>query len=185
MPQITVNQVTAKKKSLRKARHQLAPILSLPARDVLQHPKHIRSGSFNAMPNKNIARLRIFAWYWLPVYLYMGLIYSLSSQSEPSVPSFLLLNDKITHFFEYALLGLLLIRAMKKEYLKPSLTTLKLIALLVAALYGASDELHQGFTSGREADFSDWLVDFCGSAFGSFCAYSRFWPWEAKKALTP
>ena len=110
----------------------------------------------------------------------MGLIYHLSAQSEPEVPSFLLLNDKVTHFFEYALLGLLLIRALKKEYFsrhkdgipalsgKFNLTGLKLIALLIAAAYGASDEFHQGFIIGRKADFYDWLVDLYGSAFGSF-----------------
>ena len=110
----------------------------------------------------------------------MGLIYHLSAQSEPEVPSFLLLNDKVTHFFEYALLGLLLIRALKKEYFsrhkdgipalsgKFNLTGLKLIALLIAAAYGASDEFHQGLIIGRKADFYDWLVDLYGSAFGSF-----------------
>ena len=110
----------------------------------------------------------------------MGLIYHLSAQSEPEVPSFLLLNDKVTHFFEYALLGLLLIRALKKEYIsrhkdgipalsgKFNLTGLKLIALLIAAAYGASDEFHQGFIIGRKADFFDWLVDLYGSTFGSF-----------------
>ena len=110
----------------------------------------------------------------------MGLIYHLSAQSEPEVLSFLLLNDKVTHFFEYALLGLLLIRALKKEYFsrhkdgipalsgKFNLTGLKLIALLIAAAYGASDEFHQGFIIGRKADFYDWLVDLYGSAFGSF-----------------
>ena len=110
----------------------------------------------------------------------MGLIYHLSAQSEPEVLSFLLLNDKVTHFFEYALLGLLLIRALKKEYIsrhkagipallgKFNLTGLKLIALLIAAAYGASDEFHQGFIIGRKADFYDWLVDLYGSAFGSF-----------------
>jgi len=113
-------------------------------------------------------RLKTFAWYWLPVCLYMGLIYHLSAQSEPEVLSFLLLNDKVTHFFEYALLGLLLIRALKKEYFKFNHTGLKLIALLIAAAYGASDEFHQGFIIGRTADFSDWLVDLYGSAFGSF-----------------
>jgi len=110
----------------------------------------------------------------------MGLIHHLSAQSEPEVLSFLLLNDKVTHFFEYALLGLLLIRALKKEYFsrhkdgipalsgKFNLTGLKLIALLIAAAYGASDEFHQGFIIGRKADFYDWLVDLYGSAFGSF-----------------
>ena len=111
----------------------------------------------------------------------MGLIYYVSAQSEPGVPSILLWNDKITHFLEYALLGLLLIRALKKEYFsrhkvgipalsgKFNLTGLKLIALLIAAAYGASDEFHQGFVIGRKADFFDWLVDFYGAAFGSFC----------------
>lgn len=118
---------------------------------------------------KKPVRLKTFIRYWLPVYLYMGLIYHISAQSRPRVPSFLLWNDKVTHFLEYTLLGLLLIRALKKEYFNFNLTSLKLIALLIAAAYGASDEFHQRFAAGRNADFFDWLVDVCGSAFGSFC----------------
>mgnify|MGYP001583723598 CR=1 FL=1 len=174
----------------------------------------------------------------------MGLIYYFSAQSKPAVPSFLLWNDKITHFLEYALLGLLLIRALKKEYFKGggkhkilssatgdgsegvpaplprgdserserqrggspygqensdikvipnkmrnflefNLTGLKLIALLIATAYGASDEFHQGFIIGRKADFFDWLVDFYGSAFGSFCISIKEWSWGRKKSSNP
>lgn len=141
-----------------------------------------------------IMRLKIFIRYWLPVYLYMGLIYHISAQSKPAVPSFLLWNDKITHFLEYALLGLLLTRALKKEYFsrqkvgipalsgKLNLTNLKLIALLIAAAYGAGDELHQRFVVGRQADFFDWLVDFYGSAFGSFCIVRKEWSLRRKKS---
>lgn len=115
----------------------------------------------------------------------MGLIYHLSAQSKPAVPSFLLWNDKITHFLEYAALGLLLIRALKKEYFKFNLTSLKFIALLIAAAYGASDEFHQRFVVGRQADFFDWLVDFYGSAFGSFCISIKEWSWGRKKSSNP
>ena len=97
----------------------------------------------------------------------MGLIFYLSSQTIPPVPSFLLRNDKISHFLEYALLGLLLSRALDKEYSQGNLLALEGIALAIAILYAASDEFHQKFTLGRQADFFDWLVDSLGSAFGT------------------
>ncbi|MEK7449793.1 MAG: VanZ family protein [Planctomycetota bacterium] len=49
--------------------------------------------------------------YWLPVYLYAGLIFYLSGISLPTVPVKMPAIDKIAHFFEYAILGLLIYRA--------------------------------------------------------------------------
>lgn len=141
----------------------LAPArLILPAPDARQ-PTPIKTGVESGK----------FLFYWLPVYLYMGLIFYLSSQSRPPVPSIMLRWDKITHFFEYAVLGLLLIRALNKEYPGRSFLALKLTALAVSAIYAASDEFHQSFVPGRFSCLADWAVDSAGSSLGSFFIIKR------------
>ena len=98
----------------------------------------------------------------------MGLIFYLSSQSHPALPELMLRWDKITHLFEYAVLGLLLIRALNKEYPGRNFLALKFIALAAAVIYGASDEFHQRFVPGRFSSLSDWAVDSAGAFLGSF-----------------
>ena len=98
----------------------------------------------------------------------MGLIFYLSSQSHPALPELMLRWDKITHLFEYAVLGLLLIRALNKEYPERNFLSLKFIALAAAVIYGASDEFHQRFVPGRNSCLADWTVDSAGAFLGSF-----------------
>ena len=43
-------------------------------------------------------------------------------------------------------------------------------AILIASLYGASDEFHQLFVPGRLCDPADWLTDTCGAALGASIA---------------
>lgn len=112
-------------------------------------------------------------FYWLPVFLYMGLIFYLSSQSRPPVPAIVLRWDKITHLLEYAVLGLLLIRALDKEYPGRSFLALKLAALAAAITYGASDEFHQRFIPGRDSSLVDWTIDSAGAFIGSFFTIKR------------
>lgn len=45
-----------------------------------------------------------------------------------------------------------------------------LAAILIASLYGASDEFHQLFVPGRLCDAADWLTDTCGAALGASIA---------------
>lgn len=47
---------------------------------------------------------------------------------------------------------------------------LMLAAVVIASLYGASDELHQLFVPGRLCDPADWLTDTCGAALGAAVA---------------
>lgn len=107
-------------------------------------------------------------WYWLPLVAYAAIIFMLSSMSQPSVPSFdIPYYDKVLHVVEYAGFGVILCRAMAMggSGLAPGAAFIG--ALLVGALYGASDELHQVFVPFRSADPFDFLADCIGSALGA------------------
>ena len=71
------------------------------------------------------------------------------------------------HFCEYALLGLLLVGALRQHM---PLRRACLVALACASLFGVTDELHQSFVPGRLCDPLDWLVDTCGAALGAATA---------------
>ena len=107
---------------------------------------------------------------WLPVVLWAGLIFTLSA--IPSLGTGLgtwdLVLRKLAHVGEYAVLGGLLTRAVKREPL----------AFLLGSLYAVTDEVHQSFVSGREGSPLDWLVDTIGVALGVLL-YSR---WAASRA---
>ena len=93
----------------------------------------------------------------------MGLIFYLSGQS-PSPYFAPLPYDKLIHFLEYALLGFFLIRAMRITFSHHNLAVLSVAAVVIAGIYGASDEFHQGFVPGRSPDMLDWAADSLGAA---------------------
>ena len=70
--------------------------------------------------------------------------------------------DKIAHVFEYGLLASLVYCALRKSEADthPILTP-----FLIAFLYGISDEIHQYFVPGREADVFDALADGMGPLY--------------------
>lgn len=101
--------------------------------------------------------------YWAPVLLYCGFIVYLSSLSHPSshFPSFLSeLNDKLAHGVEYGILGVLIYRALHN-------TTRNIgniyVAIICTVAFGMSDEMHQWFVPGRQADTWDLLADALGA----------------------
>ncbi|HEY3449857.1 MAG TPA: VanZ family protein [Myxococcales bacterium] len=113
-------------------------------------------------------RLGRVAWHWLPLAAYAGTIFALSSMSHPPVPSVDLPHfDKVLHFCEYAGFGLLLCRALTMGGQGLSPRAAFGAALLLGALYGASDEVHQMFVPHREADVFDLLADVLGAASGA------------------
>lgn len=111
-----------------------------------------------------------FFRYWAPVCGYAGLIFYLSAQSHPEqdLPLFIdLFSDRVLHAVEYAGLGGLCYRAFRwgtngvwRERAVP-------LAILLAALYGVSDELHQWFVPFRDASWQDWLADTVGASLGA------------------
>jgi VanZ family protein len=67
-----------------------------------------------------------------------------------------LILRKCAHTAEYAVLAILLMRALGSE----------LAALAVALAYAATDELHQAFVAGRHASPVDVAIDGIGAALG-------------------
>jgi VanZ family protein len=71
---------------------------------------------------------------------------------------------KLAHAAEYAVLGVLLLRALANER----------AALALGIAYAVTDELHQHFVPGRLASPLDVLVDTVGVAIGVFVVGRRW-----------
>jgi VanZ family protein len=71
---------------------------------------------------------------------------------------------KVAHFTEYAILSVLLYRALREG---PGWSArVAVTALVIAGLYAAADEFHQWFVVGRTASALDCLIDVTGAAAG-------------------
>jgi VanZ family protein len=95
---------------------------------------------------------------WGPVVLWAAVIFAFSS--VPSLGTGLGTWDvvlrKLAHFAEFAVLGVLLARAVRNL---PA-------AFALASLYAVTDEVHQLFVPGRAGSPLDWLVDAAGAGTG-------------------
>lgn len=112
-------------------------------------------------------KAEIALFCWLPAILWMAVIFSVSSISGDEIPKIGLPNiDKVMHFLEYLILGLLLIRAFFRSYPNIALAKMAILAIIIAALYGASDEWHQRFVPNRRCDIADLSLDFLGINIG-------------------
>jgi VanZ family protein len=104
---------------------------------------------------------------WLPVVFWAGVIFTFSA--IPSLGTGLgtwdLVLRKLAHIAEYAALGALLYRAVRREPL----------AALIGSAYAVTDEIHQSFVGGRHGSPLDWLVDTAGVVAGTllFARWTR------------
>ncbi|MCJ7830289.1 MAG: VanZ family protein [Desulfobacterales bacterium] len=106
-----------------------------------------------------------FCSNWLPVTAYCLLIYWQSSHVTLKAVSDAYHIDKGIHLVAYAVLGILFYRALacgRKD--RPG--ACMLLSILLASLYGVSDEIHQYFVPFRHADLLDLLADGVGSGLG-------------------
>jgi VanZ family protein len=99
-------------------------------------------------------------WRWAPVVAWAGVIFVLSSIPDlgTDLGTWDLVLRKIAHAAEFAVLGLLLLRALGREGL----------ALALGIAYAASDELHQHFVPGRQGAPVDVLIDAVGVFVGVY-----------------
>ena len=109
-------------------------------------------------------KINYFIKYWLPVIIYMILIFYLSSLPNPIeqvIPVKLIpyfdLDDFIYHISEYLVLSFLLYRALKTISEKP-----EILAILISTLYAITDEMHQYFVPGRISSVFDVAFDIFG-----------------------
>ena len=128
-----------------------------------------------------------FFKYWLPVLIWMAVIFCGSSDpasfqrssriiepflrwllpniSAASVHAVVVAVRKTAHLTEYALLTLLLWRALASrlnQELRAWRWTEATWALVLVILYAASDEFHQSFVPSRDASVRDVLIDTLG-----------------------
>ena len=60
------------------------------------------------------------------------------------------------------------LRAGRLEWLNGNYWIWIAVSILIASLYGASDEFHQHFSPGRSSSVGDWVADSMGGAMGVF-----------------
>ena len=107
---------------------------------------------------------------FLPAALYAAVLFALSAQPNPLpfLPPELLLQDKLLHGLAYTVLGALLVPGFRGAGC--SARSAVLLAVALASVYGATDEFHQSFVPGRNADVLDWVADTLGAALGATAA---------------
>lgn len=96
---------------------------------------------------------------WLPAALWAAVIFTGSSVPGSYIPGH---YSVYGHLAEYAVLGALVAFAERHRGWKGA----AFIAIIVCALYGASDEFHQAFVPLRVPDPIDWLTDVAGACAG-------------------
>lgn len=115
----------------------------------------------------------LLAMYWLIMFAATHLPQSALPQTS--------LGDKTEHFIAYGLLGFSI--SIWLSLAKPRLRHPLIIALLIALIYGAVDELTQPIVN-RYADLRDWLADAIGAALGIALASLVLFAWKRKSRLS-
>jgi VanZ family protein len=108
--------------------------------------------------------LKRFIMYHLPALLYAALIFYVSGLRSISPPPFgFSWDDKIYHFGEYALLSFFIFIALKYYRQESIRKYIHLVAIVIACIFAASDEIHQFFVPGRDSQLGDLLADSLGA----------------------
>jgi VanZ family protein len=133
--------------------------------------------------------MKLFFKYWLPLLIWLGVIFvgstsvmSAEHTSRYIVPFLLWLKPgmspktiwiilvvarKCAHVIEYAVLALLLWRALRSVPTLRAKTLMVFGAVLMGcALFAASDEFHQTFVKSRTPSVRDVFMDIAGALLG-------------------
>jgi len=110
---------------------------------------------------------------WGPAWATMVLIFVLSSMSGLGpIPGGV--DDGVAHALQYAVLAALLLRGLAGARWRGVRVRAAALAVLLATLYGVTDEAHQWFVPGRTAEVTDLVADALGAAVaaGVICGWS-------------
>jgi len=113
---------------------------------------------------------------WGPVVAYMALIFAISAQPQPPLPS--QLSDKQGHSIGYMGLAVTVSRALAGGLTAGTQLPIAAAAWALTSAYGATDEWHQSFVPGRSADVHDWYADATGALLGA----GACWAWGIIRA---
>lgn len=134
---------------------------------------------------------RALVLVWAPVLVWMAFIFSLSGErfSDANTAAWLsgiigplgispdviklgnLIVRKCAHFVEYAILGMLTLRALRATWPQRRRAQLILVAVLVAASWATVDEVHQSLgTTSRDGRPRDTVLDTAGAWAGAAAA---------------
>ncbi len=140
-------------------------------------------------------KLRAFLKYWLPLLIWMAVIFAASSDaksfehssrilapllrwlfpkiSDDTVHLIVFIARKCCHLAEYAVLALLVWRALNRftNHLAPWSWPKVGGTLLIVFLYASSDEFHQIFVPTRTPAIHDVVIDTIGGAIGLFALW--------------
>ena len=110
--------------------------------------------------------MKPFRNYTLPALVWMAGIFVSSSIPGEDFPDVGFWGwAKLIHLFYYCVLCFLIYRTLLYHMRSPALFRHAfLVAILLATVYGATDELHQLYTPGRHGQFSDVLIDGLGAS---------------------
>jgi len=124
-------------------------------------------------------RIRHQIALWAPVAIWMTVIFYLSNQSSlPHAPDqlFDLIGRKLAHFSEYALLAVLVGRALAGSGKSP--VRAFSYTLAICLLYAAGDEWHQSFVPLRTPSPVDIGIDMLGTTSGATAVL-----WRARRSV--
>jgi VanZ family protein len=152
-----------------------------------------------------VQKIRSFAIYWLPVVVWMAVIFGASSDSASfqhtsqtigpllrwlfnNLPNdvvfiVIIIVRKCAHLTEYAIFALLVWRALRKPIRgvsRPWLWSQFGEAMWASVFYAATDEFHQTFVPSREGCLRDVIIDTTGAAMGllalwAFGRWRKYW----------
>jgi hypothetical protein len=122
---------------------------------------------------KTIRKTLSFLNFWLPPLLWAVIIFLLSARptrraSQIYWQDFIL--KKTAHMIEYAIFTTLLYRAFRNNGVNKK--NAGLFALILAVIYGGTDEFHQYFTPGREPTVRDVVFDTIGASFAVYYVWN-------------
>jgi len=122
-------------------------------------------------------RFKKIIFFWIPVIVWASVIFTFSANpttqtSEIHWQDFVV--KKTAHMIFYAILAILLYRALKESNLQKEKAGW--LSIFSCFFYGLTDEFHQSFTPGREPRLRDVIFDTIGSALAIYF----IWKWLPK-----
>ncbi len=128
------------------------------------------------------------ALHWAPALATMGVIWLLSSMSNPPVDvSSLPFRDRGAHFLSFGSVAFWVAHGTMATVPRAHALRVVFFAVLSAALWGLLDEIHQSFVPGRSPDIIDLVADTLGAIVGASlrAAVRLAWPQRRDQGRRP